>query len=212
MSTERLSSQLPSRAGTFAWAKTLGGSVYFKVLIATAMSVCMLVIVPQAEAAPACVATNFCLDKTVSPNLASVGQPLTFTIRGFCTVNDPATEGCAHTTSPVGNITVTDTLPPGLRVGSATASGVDPATCSTSGNTVTCTPETYCTGIECPTGTAEKDYVEKIVAIPTQGGSFTNTAMETSEGVTINSAQATFTVVGAPRHKRHHRHHHHHHN
>ena len=154
-------------------------------------------------------AAIFCLDKTTSPDPAAVGQPITFTITGFCK-NTNLTSGCFST--PEFGISVTDTLPDSVLFVSVTASGTDPATCTTPppgtlGGTVTCAPETFCTETGCPTGSGEIDYVEKIVVIPTRCGTFTNTAAE--NGDFLPSAQTSFTVTCSSAAPHHHKKHHH---
>jgi len=123
-----------------------------------------------------------CLAKeTSTPDPVQVGQQLTFTISDFCapgiTCDVSAAEG------------LTDTLPAGSEFVSASATGSEPATCSESAGTVTCTPIAYTTSVP---------FVATIVVIPRQCGTFTNTANDTSilNGTGFLSASETFTVEG----------------
>lgn len=88
-------------------AKSLLRSVYFKVLIAAAIAVCLLVVIPSAQAQEdSCtVATSavYCLDKTAGPNPANVGKPLTFTITSHCAPGSPCVFAPAY-----GIVDVTD--------------------------------------------------------------------------------------------------------
>jgi hypothetical protein len=119
-----------------------------------------------------------------------VGEPLTFTITGFCRI-DPA--GVCISLSPA----VTDTLPDSVRFVSATArlEGTLPPlpfppptpTCTESGGTVTCGPEFF--GDFGALGGEIVDFVVEIVVIPTQCGTFTNTAADS-----LNTVSLEFTV------------------
>lgn len=101
-----------------------------------------------------------------------MGEPITFTITERCPLNAP---GCLDL------FPLVDQLPSGLTVES-----VDPAECTESGNTVTCQGTRFFTPTE--------PFTLTIVAIPTECGSFTNTA---SHGGGIPAtAEATFTVEG----------------
>jgi hypothetical protein len=110
-----------------------------------------------------------CLDKT-APSTATVGEPITFTI----------TERCIDRPSCIIGIPLVDTLDPDAGL---TVDSVDPAGCSTSGNTVTCS---FTRNIF-----PSQPFTLTIVATPTECGSFTNTA---SDG--LLTVEAPFTVVG----------------
>jgi hypothetical protein len=119
----------------------------------------------------------FCMEKTATPDPVKVGEPLTFTIRGFCAPGF----SCGHT----GLAPLTDTLPAGLEFVSASATGVlGEATCSESAGTVTCAPFTY---------DAAFPFEATIEVIPMQCGTFTNTATDVGLG---SSVSETFTVEG----------------
>ena len=113
---------------------------------------------------------SLCLDKRASPSTAEVGEPITFTITERCL--GPGPFPCFVAPPLV------DTLPSGLTVDS-----VDPAGCSTSGNTVTCS---FLRTIN-PGGA----FTLTIVATPTECGTFTNTASDSALTV-----EAPFTVAG----------------
>jgi hypothetical protein len=179
------------------------GSRYAKLLVLSAtltavMVVGLLAFATSARADVACVDLGsgvgdiFCLKKTATPDPVEVGEPLTFTIRGFCDVTAPGVESCGL----FGGV-IADTLPAGVKFVSASATGVEPATCSESAGTMTCGPVSYFFH----TGTVpdippeiplETPFVATIEVIPTQCGTFTNTA---SYG-TGESVSETFTVVG----------------
>lgn len=130
----------------------------------------------------------FCLEKTATPDTVQVGESLTFTIRGFCTFPEENVSGGCGLGNSQG---LTDTLPAGLEFVSATATGVDPATtCSESAGTVTCAPVTFTND---PVA-GEVPFVAIIEVIPTQCGTFTNTA--TMNGGGPPPVSETFTVVG----------------
>jgi uncharacterized repeat protein (TIGR01451 family) len=132
----------------------------------------------QSVPEPPCT-TLFCLDKTVTPNPATVGEPITFTITERC----PGAPECRS------GVDLVDQLPSGLSIDSVDAN--EPTNpdyqCSTSGNTVTCPPfRNYF-----PTA----PFTLTIVATPTECGTFTNTVSKPATGTT---ATATFTVVRCP--------------
>src|SRR5918995_6194193 len=77
----------------------------------------------QSDPEPPC-NFQFCLDKTATPSIVTVGEPITFTITERC----PGAPGCFDGT------TLVDELPSGFTVDSVDPAGI----CSTSGNTVTC--------------------------------------------------------------------------
>jgi hypothetical protein len=122
--------------------------------------------------------TLFCIDKTATPNPATVGDPITFTITQRCPI---ASALC------IGNQVLVDDLPPEAGL---TNVSVDPATvCSTtSENTVTCGQRVF---------TATAPFTLTIVATPTECGTFKNTASQ-SGGEFNATAEVTFTVVGCP--------------
>ena len=134
---------------------------------------------------------SFCLGKTASPDPVEVGEPLTFTIRGYCTVPTEPYSCGQHVPSGL-----TDTLPAGLEFVSASATGYDgeifgyppQPTCSESAGTVTCAPVAYYFdtefGIAVP-------FVATIEVIPRQCGTFTNTASLLGQSVS-----ETCTVEG----------------
>lgn len=150
----------------FSWA--------FKVLMVVATAACVLMLVSRAWAQSPC-SGSACLDITVSPDPATLGQPLTFTITASC----PSGVSCANDDTTG----VTDTLPSGMSNVSATASGDQPANCTESVGTVRCAPEVY---------TDTTPFVETISAVPTQCGKFSDTA----KGASDMTASTTFTVVG----------------
>ena len=118
--------------------------------------------------------TLYCLDKTATPNPATVGEPITFTI----------TERCPGGIECIDNSVLVDQLPSGLTVES-----VDPAgTCSWSGNTVTCGRRIFF---------PNAPFTLTIVATPTGCGTFTNTASHTG-GEFNATAEVTYTVVRCP--------------
>ena len=174
------------------------GSGYAKkvlVLSATltaAMVVGLLAFSNSARADVACdLRGDVCLEKTATPDPATVGEPLTFTITGFCT-----TDNCGAVSTTESGLT--DTLPAGLEFVSASATGYGgpifgnqpQPTCSESAGTVTCTPVSYFFDTEAGT---EVPFVATIEVIPTQCGTFTNTA---SLPDFPQSVSETFTVVG----------------
>ena len=150
----------------FSWA--------FKLLMVVATAACVLLLVPGAWAQSPC-SGSACLDITVSPDPATVGQPLTFTITASCA---PGSACASDDTSGL-----TDTLPSGMSNVSATASGDQPANCTESAGTVKCAPEVY---------SDATPFVETISVVPTQCGTFSDTA----KGAGDMTASATFTVVG----------------
>lgn len=99
---------------------------------------------------------QICLEKTVSPNPGIVGQPITFTV---------TQENLSPTSFNPLPTTLEDVLPPGLQVVSVTP----PCTLNAPTNTVTCPPRTL---------PAFGEFTFTITAIPTQCGSFVNTARE----------------------------------
>jgi hypothetical protein len=143
----------------------------------------LLAFAPSARADVACDENNrFCWEKTASPNPVKVGEPLTFTIRGFCGPESFACQGRAGE--------LTDTLPTGVGFVSASATGwLDPPTCSESEGTVTCAPVNF---LKSSVDRTETPFVATIEVIPTQCGTFTNTA--TSSGL-LPPVSETFTVV-----------------
>jgi uncharacterized repeat protein (TIGR01451 family) len=154
---------------------TLSGkpfSLAFKLLMVVAMAACVLILVPWASWAQSPCSGGACLDITVSPDPATVGQPLTITITVSCA---PGSTCSSNDTSGL-----TDTLPSGLSNVSATASGDQPAKCTESAaGTVRCAPETY---------SDTTPFVVTISAVPTQCGTFSDTVK--------GAAPATFTVGG----------------
>ena len=168
----------------------------FKLLMVVAMVAGLLVVVPQAQAQGASTpggqcttinGANYCIDKTVSPAQATVGQPITFTITVGLT-------NCSGALCGLGADTITDTLPAGVTLVSATAistspfAGIQP-TCTNAGNTVTCTPlRSEFTNVPAPQAFPS---IATIVVTPTQCGTFTNTATSLGFGI---SASADFTV------------------
>ncbi|NNN14471.1 MAG: hypothetical protein HKL82_01255 [Acidimicrobiaceae bacterium] len=133
-------------------------------------------------------APSVILTKTAAQPIVSPGGIDSFTIAGAFTgnINAPAT--------------VTDTLPTGLSLDgtpSITGSGFASASCSTAGNTVTCTLVPSVTGVSSP--------AIGIVTVPvsvnsTATGAITNTATVSDPGDNISpvSAQATITVTAPP--------------
>jgi Bacterial Ig-like domain len=127
----------------------------------------------QSDPEPPC-DFDFCLDKTATPNPATVGEPITFTINERCVTQ--STAGCESTQN------IVDELPSGLSIVSVEDS--DPnIQCTTSENTVTCPGDRSTT----PTS----PFTLTIVATPTECGSFTNTVSKL-----VNTARVTFTVEG----------------
>jgi uncharacterized repeat protein (TIGR01451 family) len=126
--------------------------------LTAAMVVGLLGYANSSRADVACFDVFFCMEKTSTPDPVTVGQPLTFTIRGFC-----ATE-CSVT-----GLRITDTLPADadLEFVSASATGKDNPTCSQSAGTVTCAPLVFSTG---------EPFEATIKVIPRECGTFTNTA------------------------------------
>jgi hypothetical protein len=165
------------------------GSGYARILLllgatlTAAMAAGLLWHASSARADENCMQNVFCLEKTASPDPVTVGEPLTFTIRGYCS---PEGLGCSLG-APQG---VTDTLPAGLEFASASATGeTQPSpTCSESEGTVTCAPLAYQAGPE-----TDLPYVATIEVVPTRCGTFTNTASLPDFGQSVSE---TFTVVG----------------
>ena len=122
---------------------------------------------------------ELCIDKTVSPNPATVNEPITFTLTASCEGEGPI--DC------LGVAIIEDTLPAGVTFVSATASGgifQAPACAPPAGQTVTCTG-----------GINEENPITVIIeAIPTQCGDFTNPASVTLFGVLRANTSAPFTV------------------
>jgi hypothetical protein len=139
---------------------------------------------------------EYCFEKEATPNPVMVGETLTFTITGFCTPSVGRTTCASQSLDGM-----TDTLPAGLEFVSASATGFSgpypifgnppPPTCSESAGTVTCAPSVYLVdtqaGIDVP-------FVATIEVIPTQCGTFTNTADR--DGISPGPVSETFTVVG----------------
>jgi uncharacterized repeat protein (TIGR01451 family) len=145
--------------------------------LTAAMVVGLLGYANSSRADVACFDVFFCMEKTSTPDPVTVGEPLTFTIRGFC-----ATE-CAFS-----SLGITDTLPAGLEFVSASATGQNNPTCtfSESARTVTCAPTVYSTG---------EPFEATITVIPRECRTFTNTATDITFGY---SASDTFTVNCLP--------------
>jgi hypothetical protein len=162
--------------------------------LTAAMVVGLLGYAPSARADVACAPDlpNFCAEKTATPDPVKVGEPLTFTIRGYCT----PTINCGRFAFSG----MTDTLPEGLEFVRASATGFsgpelgDPpqptCTFSESDRTVTCAPVAFFFDI--PSGTAVP-FVATIEVTPTECGTFTNTA-----NVATQLVSETFTVEGCP--------------
>ena len=152
--------------------------------LTAAMVVGLLAFSTSASADVACVTGGVCLEKTAAPDPVTVGEPLTFTIRGYCE------DGCLVLQGGL-----TDTLPAGLEFVSATATGyteygIPQPTCSESAGTVTCTPVAFASNQ--PGQEMDVPFVATIEVIPTQCGTFTNTA-SMAFGLSVSE---TFTVVG----------------
>jgi hypothetical protein len=160
--------------------------------LTAAMVVGLLGYAPSARADVACDPDlpNFCAEKTATPDPVKVGEPLTFTIREYCT----ATINCGGFRSAG----MTDTLPEGLDFDSASATGFSgpefgnppqpTCTFSESDRTVTCGPIAF--WFDIPSGTAVP-FVATIEVIPRECGTFTNTA-----NVGGRLVSETFTVEG----------------
>jgi hypothetical protein len=159
------------------------------------MVVGLLGFATSSRAEVACNQTFFCLEKTATPDPVTVGDPLTFTIRGYC-ISIPGI--CGYFAPPSG---VTDTLPAGLEFVSASATGYGgpelgnppQPTCSESEGTVTCAPVAYYFDTSEVAEETEVPFVATIEVIPTQCGTFTNTA---SLPALDQSVSEIFTVVG----------------
>lgn len=168
------------------------GSRYAKLLVLCAMGAAMMAAGLLAFASPAradvvCSSDQaFCWEKTATPDPVKVGEPLTFTIRAFCT--SPGGGGCGLS-SPQG---LTDTLPAGVEFVSASATGYLPATCSEIAGTVRCDPLSF---FKASDGT-EVPFVATIEVIPTQCGTFTNTATAPGFSDYLPPVSETFTVEG----------------
>ena len=177
------------------------GSRYARLLVLSAtltaaMVVGLLMFATSARADVVC-KFNHCLEKTATPDPVEVGETLTFTIREFCTLSQPLS-ACTSSSVEAG---LTDTLPEGVEFVSATATGyggteLDPIpqpTCTESDGTVTCAPLSYVFS-NIPGSETETPFVATIKVIPTQCGTFTNTA----SSFTGRTVSETFTVVGCP--------------
>jgi len=158
--------------------------------LTAAMVVGLLAFSTSASADVACVTEGgACLEKTAAPDPVTVGEPLTFTIRGYCE------DGCLVFSGYQGGLT--DTLPAGLEFVSATATGytdnwIPQPTCSESAGTVTCTPVAFVASNQ-PGQEMDVPFVATIEVIPTQCGTFTNTASLAALRLSVSE---TFTVVG----------------
>jgi hypothetical protein len=161
--------------------------------LTAAMVVGLLAYAPSARADVTCDDEGiFCAEKTASPDPVKVGEALTFTIREYC--NPEGITNCGAAGSSEG---MTDTLPEGLAFDSASATGFSgpefgnppQPTCSESEGTVTCAPINYFFE-DTQDGTAVP-FVATIVVIPSQCGTFTNTA----NLFAVPSVSETFTVV-----------------
>ena len=132
---------------------------------------------PCAQVAPDAGTANLSISKQDSPDPATVGSPLTYTIAVSNLGPDAAT-----------NVTVTDTLPANVTFVSASASI---GSCSGT-TTVTCVIGTIANGANVSIG---------IVVTPTATGTLTNTTTVTGAGTdpvsANNSATATTTVTPA---------------
>ena len=161
--------------------------------LTAAMVVGLLAYAPSVRADVACDPSlpNFCAEKTATPDPVKVGEPLTFTIRGYCT---PDRINCGRFASGG----MTDTLPEGLEFVRASATGYGgpvfgnppqpTCTFSESDRTVTCAPLAF--WFDLPSGTAVP-FVATIEVTPTECATFTNTA-----NVAGQLVSETFTVVG----------------
>jgi hypothetical protein len=138
----------------------------------------------QSDPEPPC-GQQFCLDKTADSSTAIVGEPFTFIVGEPITFT--ITQRCPGIEPPRGCIdfnALVDTLPSELTVES-----VDPAGCTTSGNTVTCPPSRFFTSTQ--------PFTLTIVATPTECGEFTNTASLPTAPNPF-TAKVDFTVVRCP--------------
>jgi hypothetical protein len=157
-----------------------------RLLVLSAMLTAVMVVgllgyATSARADANCVFGIACLEKTVSADPAQVGEPLTFTIRGFCA---PAFPDCVVDSE---GEPVRDTLPAGLDFVSASATGNGNPTCtfSESDRTVSCSPWNFRGG---------QPFEATIEVIPRECGTFTNIA--TSPVLAQDSVSETFTVEG----------------
>jgi uncharacterized repeat protein (TIGR01451 family) len=151
-------------------------------MLTAAMVVGLLGYATSARADADCLLDSYCLEKTVSADPAQVGEPLTFTIRGFC---GPAAPDCVV----INDEPVRDTLPAGLDFVSASATGNGNPTCtfSESDRTVSCSPFNFRRG---------QPFEATIEVIPRECGTFTNTA--TAPPGVGGPVSETFTVECPP--------------
>jgi uncharacterized repeat protein (TIGR01451 family) len=185
---------------------TLIGSRHAKALLlgatlTAAMVVGLLAFATSARADVVCQDQEvYCLEQTATPDPVEVGEPLTFTIRAFCTNGN-----CIMNSPEIG---LTDTLPEGVEFVSASATGyggplvgnLPQPTCSESGGTVTCAPvaliNSAVLGLEVP-------FVATIEVIPKECGTFTNTAnlpllfdQSVSQSFTVEGCVPTYDFQG----------------
>jgi uncharacterized repeat protein (TIGR01451 family) len=163
-----------------------------RVLVLSAMLTAAMVLVLLGYATPsradvACLEgpNAYCLEKTASDDTVKVGEPLSFTIRLFC----PPGTSCSAGRDRF----VEDTLPAGLELVSAAATGGTGSSprCFTLGNQVLCG---FAQDVRFD---QDNPFVVTIKVIPRQCGTFTNTAGWTGFFGAV-SASETFTVVGCP--------------
>ncbi len=123
-------------------------------------------------------ASDLSVTKSASPDPATVGSPLTYTVVGTNNGPDGAT-----------GVTVTDTLPAEVTFGTATWTGASNGTCSHAGGIVTCAIGSLANAAS---------VTITIVVTPTAAGSITNTASVSGAQTDLvpgnNSASITTTV------------------
>jgi uncharacterized repeat protein (TIGR01451 family) len=167
-------------------AKSLVRSLPAK-LVAAGAAVLLLFVMFAGPALAANGNDGLQLDKTASPNPATEGKRVTFTITDQNTNSDVT----------LSNVNITDNLPSGFDLRSATATGPNGAVvCSTQDNDVSCGPFTLGPG---DTATVN------IVATPTTTGNIRNRATDNAG----NTASVLVTVSAAGsghQHRHHHRH------
>jgi hypothetical protein len=142
------------------------------------MVVGLLAFATSSRADVACTNAGYCLEKTATPDPVEVGEPLTFTLRGFC---NPSEGGSCARFFGSG---LTDTLPEGVEFVSASATGLKPEACGKSAGTVTCARVVL---FNDPGVGTEIPFVATIEVIPTQCGTFTSTASMGEESGTPRS-------------------------
>jgi uncharacterized repeat protein (TIGR01451 family) len=145
---------------------------------------------PPRACVPLRVPDELCLEKTVSPDPATVGEPITFTIT---VINNHPSDLEAPTS-------VFDDLPAGVTFVSATSRLYNCSPPPPGSNTVSCEIDHNAPTEDWPQPRGGPGAPITIVVLPTVSGTFTNTARDSLRpaGGELNVVQVPFTVLAAP--------------